>query len=374
MNGKSSLTKVNTKLKLLLSLGFAVFLGIICNIQLLIPILMSNQAATIYDLIYDLWNRLLIWTFLSFFIWLLSINLIWFLDNKFSIYNSKTLSVLGSHFLNLIFVTSLNSVVSTISIFFYVNNPRGDIVFFQIFITRFVINFPIAFLVYLGILGVKIGFNYYQKYQKELLLTSQLETHLAQSQLQTLKAQLQPHFLFNTLNGIAGLVRNDEKQVALETINELSTLLRYVVENSGKDMVELKEEIEFNKLYLDLHQKRFSDRMRIEMDIADETLPLQIPNLILQPLIENTIVHGVAKCLDIQTIWIKSRIENGRLKIFIKNGIVETTDDLKIEKGIGLKNTMSRLEKNYQNDFTFEIKYQQNQWFSTEMSLPVFQN
>ena len=112
--------------------------------------------------------------------------------------------------------------------------------------------------------------------------------------------QLHPHFLFNTLNGIAGLVRDSRNKAAVDMLAGLSDLLRYTLENAGKQEVALKEELEFLELYLDIQQMRFSDRLKVEMHIEPEVLDALVPNLILQPLVENAIRHGVSRA------WIRS--------------------------------------------------------------------
>ena len=106
--------------------------------------------------------------------------------------------------------------------------------------------------------------------------------------------QLNPHFLFNTLNGIAGLVRDQKNKQAVEMIAGLSDLLRYTLENAGKQEVPLREELDFLELYLDIQQMRFPDRLAVRIEVAPETLDALVPNLILQPLVENAIRHGVA--------------------------------------------------------------------------------
>jgi len=121
------------------------------------------------------------------------------------------------------------------------------------------------------------------RFREREFRAAQLETQLAQAQLQTLKMQLQPHFLFNTLNGIAGLVRDSRNKAAVDMLAGLSDLLRYTLENAGKHEVPLKEELEFLELYLDIQQMRFSDRLTIEMRIEPEVLDALVPNLILQP-------------------------------------------------------------------------------------------
>ena len=124
------------------------------------------------------------------------------------------------------------------------------------------------------------------------LRNSQLATRLAQAQLQVLKMQIQPHFLFNTLHAISTLMHKDVES-ADRMIAQLSDLLRLTLESDGVQEVSLKQELEFLESYLEIEKTRFQDRLTIETKIAPETLDAQVPNLILQPLVENAVRHGI---------------------------------------------------------------------------------
>jgi LytS/YehU family sensor histidine kinase len=183
-----------------------------------------------------------------------------------------------------------------------------------------------------------------------------LETQLAQAQLQTLKMQLHPHFLFNTLNAIAGLVRDSRNKAAVNMLAGLSDLLRYTLENAGKQEVPLKEELEFLELYLDIQQMRFSDRLRVELQIEPETLGALVPNLILQPLVENAIRHGVSRRAASGTIGVSAKRDDALLCI----RIYDDGPGLKRDKGrgvecVGLSNTRARLRQLYSEDQRFSL-------------------
>src|SRR5262249_2172306 len=141
-------------------------------------------------------------------------------------------------------------------------------------------------LVYAGVLGVCYAIDYYRKYRQREFQATQLEAQLAQAQLDSLRMQLHPHFLFNTLNGIVGLVRDNKNQAAVNMLVGLSDLLRHTLEHSERQEIELKEELEFIRLYLDIQKMRFSDRLQIDMDIEPSSLKALVPNLILQPITE----------------------------------------------------------------------------------------
>src|SRR6185295_16495337 len=127
------------------------------------------------------------------------------------------------------------------------------------------------------------------KYRENELQAAELRAQLSQAQLEALRVQLQPHFLFNTLNGIVGLIRNHENQEAIRMTTGLSELLRHVLEHPGQQEVSLREELEFLGSYLGIQQMRFSDRLKVEMEVEKETLDARVPSLILQPIVENAI-------------------------------------------------------------------------------------
>jgi two-component system, LytTR family, sensor kinase len=204
------------------------------------------------------------------------------------------------------------------------------------------------FLTYWAFVGVGHAFNFYKQLRERELRASQLESQLAQSQLQALKMQLQPHFLFNTLHTISMLNLKDSK-AANRMISRLSDLLRLTLDNTGSEEVTLKQELDFLNQYLEIQQIRFQDRLQVKMEIDPETLDACVPNLILQPIVENAIRHGIADQETDGRIEIEAVRQNGWLKLCVHDngpGILDT-DPKKFKQGIGLRNTQARLEQMY---------------------------
>lgn len=363
MTNQVSLKNINWKLKIYLSLGFAAFLGLLNSI----PFLIENRSSQIADL----WLSILMLILLGIGFWIVGIHIIWFLEDKFSFSKNRIFKSIIAHLLALLSFSFIYSLWTTSLMFLVYPTMTERYTFLPFSLFRALYDLPFIISAYSAILGVGIGLNYYRKFQERALRSSQLEAKLAQAQLQTLKAQLQPHFVFNTLNGIVGLIRNNKNEAAIEIITELSQLLRYVTENAGKETVELRDELEFNKLYLALHQKRFSNRLQIEMNIKDETLPILIPNLILQPLIENAIIHGIDKSLSAKLISIETKIQNQRLLITIKNDGTELAQNWTSKMGVGLANTFARLEKTYPGDFTLNIENSGKNQVAAKLDLPL---
>lgn len=227
------------------------------------------------------------------------------------------------------------------------------------------------FITCLAIFGVNYAFDYYTKLRERELKNSQLEAKLAQAQLQVLKMQIHPHFLFNTLNAISALIRKDP-EAGDKMITHLSDLLRITLDNAGEQEVPLIKELELLNPYLEIERTRFSDRLVIVTDIDPETKSAKVPNLLLQPLVENAIKHGIGPRSSGGTIEISAKKENGRLLITIKDdgpGIPE--DNLKkIKEGIGLSNTKARLKQLYGDNFTFSIQNGQESGARVDISLP----
>lgn len=197
------------------------------------------------------------------------------------------------------------------------------------------------------------SYIFYSKFRERELQAARLQSELANTQLQVLKSQLQPHFLFNTLNLISALIRKEENSTAIKMISELGTFLRYSLEKISVQEITLKEEIELLDLYLNIQQLRFNDRLRVLKNIEADTQDASFPNLLLQPLVENAIQHGIAKNTESGLIRINSYKENGRLKMILFNDGTPLSGDYL--NGIGLSNTKTRLEKLYGNEQNFTI-------------------
>jgi two-component sensor histidine kinase len=227
-------------------------------------------------------------------------------------------------------------------------------------------------LIYLAILGGVHAFDYYQKYRDRELQASRLREQLAQSQLQALRAQLQPHFLFNTLNSIVGLIRNNENKAAVDMTTRLSELLRQVLAYSDKQEAPLGEEMEVTRRYLAIQQMRFSDRLKIEISLDPETLDARVPSLILQPLVENALLHGVARRAAEATVTVRSERRNGMLAIEVYNDGPHLPESWRMEActGFGLANIRARLEQHYPKRHTFTLTNKGKDGVAANLTIP----
>jgi two-component system, LytTR family, sensor kinase len=227
------------------------------------------------------------------------------------------------------------------------------------------------FLTYWVFVGVGQALNFYRQVREGELKASQLEAQLAQSQLQALRMQLQPHFLFNTLHTIAMLNLRDSK-AANRMISRLSDLLRLTLDNAGAQEVALKDELDFLKRYLEIQEIRFQDRLRVSLDIDPESLDARVPNLILQPIVENAIHHGIAEQEADGRIEIQASRRNGWLQLEVRdNGSGMPTEPQEpFKQGIGLSNTKARLEQHFGAAHRFELVNSESGGLAVLIAIP----
>lgn len=233
-------------------------------------------------------------------------------------------------------------------------------------------NLHAEILTYWMIIGISQTIDYYRKYRERELRTSQLETKLAQAQLDALRMQLHPHFLFNTLNSISVLMADDVKS-ARRMLSRLGDLLRSSLARENTHEVTLKEELELLQNYLDIEQTRFHDRLTVQVEIEPDVLDARVPNLILQPLVENAFRHGIAPRAHEGVIQIQATRDNGMVKLRVSDNGVGFGDPAEqiFSKGIGLSNTRERLNQLYGSAHRFEITTAERAGFEVTIAIPL---
>jgi len=207
------------------------------------------------------------------------------------------------------------------------------------------------FMTYLFLVGLAHALEFRRESDRRAVDSAQLEMRLVEAQLQALQRQLHPHFLFNTLNAIAGLMRTDV-DAADRMMDRLGDLLRMTLNTSNIQEVSLKEELEVLQKYLDIEQVRLGDRMTVNIDIDPDALDAQLPNFLLQPLVENAVRHGIAPRVEPGQLAITASRHVNRLRIEILNsgdGVPPHRLTL-LNQGVGVANTRARLEHRYPND------------------------
>lgn len=197
--------------------------------------------------------------------------------------------------------------------------------------------------------------SYYRRFRERELRAVQLEGQLAQAHLQSLKIQLQPHFLFNTMHSISALMMTDV-QAADRMMTRLGDLLRMSLESAGTQITHLSREIEFLNCYLEIEKVRFAERLNVILDIAPETADAMVPHLLLQPLVDNAIKHGISKLTAGGEIRITVTAHDGELEIEITdNGPGLLNADTSAARGVGLRITRERLESLYGQKQSLEL-------------------
>jgi len=196
---------------------------------------------------------------------------------------------------------------------------------------------------------------YYQRFRERELRTSQLQVQLEKARLQSLKSQLQPHFLFNTLNSISALMLTNV-EAADRMITRLGDLLRVSLQTAGTQMTTLSRELEFVNCYIEIEKVRFEERLKVSVDVAPETLDASVPHLLLQPLVDNAIKHGISKLVSGGEIRISATHDNGELHLEVRdNGPGFKEPYHSVSGGVGLRITRERLEAIYGQDQSVEL-------------------
>jgi len=224
--------------------------------------------------------------------------------------------------------------------------------------TDLVVNqYVFDLLTYAGLLAAVIGLDFAKRYRDRDLRASQLQAQLASARLDALRAQLQPHFLFNALNSVAMLIRRERKQEALDFVVGFGELLRYVLDESGTKDVPLADEIHFLQRYLQIEQVRHRDRLIVDIQVTPEAERALVPNLILQPLVENALRHAVGTSSTPTTLNVHATRVGNRLHVEVVDdgGGLPAGFSIEESAGVGLRNTRDRLREIFGDAATFAI-------------------
>jgi sensor histidine kinase YesM len=236
-------------------------------------------------------------------------------------------------------------------------------------------NFHMQYLLYAMIVLAAHLLVYQRESRERELKATALEAQLAQAQLQVLKMQLHPHFLFNTLHAISALLHRDA-EAADRMLARLSDLLRQALDRGDRPFVALREELEFLNGYLEIEQTRFADRLKVEFDVDPEALEEPVPSMLLQPLVENAVRHGVAARSTPGTILVRARPGGGRLRIAVCDdgpGMSNSPGSGQGNggaAGVGLANTRARLQTLYNGAHRFEMRNGKDGGLTVEIDIP----
>jgi hypothetical protein len=253
-------------------------------------------------------------------------------------------------------------------------NPYADsspAPFLQLLLNKFYDGMPSSLILYAAILAISYGLDSKERLARQQTETARLNEQLSKAQLNTLRRQIEPHFLFNTLNSVAGLVRESRNDAAVSMIAGLSDLLRRLLQDSARQEVPLREEIDFAWKYLDIQKMRFADRLQIDLDVPDDLYPARVPSLLLQPMVENAVLHGIAKRAQGGMIRIAASQSNGRLTLSIGNDGPSLPPDWEAaSSGIGISNVRTRLQSLYGDSSDLSVRNRQSGGVEVSISMP----
>jgi LytS/YehU family sensor histidine kinase len=249
--------------------------------------------------------------------------------------------------------------------------PSGPGSFKHLLFAKFYSGILLAWVLYGTILAVSYVLDSKARLAYQQTETARLSELLSKVQLDALRHQIEPHFLFNTLNAVAGLVREGRNDAAVEMIAGLSDFLRRVLQGSTQQQVPLGEEMEFAKRYLDIQKVRFAERLQLTVDVPRELYPAQVPSLILQPMVENAVKHGIAKRAQGGAIRIAASRCDGMLTLSVCNDGPSLPANWEMTRsGIGMSNVLTRLQSLYGDAFELSMRNQEAGGVEVSVSMP----
>jgi signal transduction histidine kinase len=295
-------------------------------------------------------GRLLAMALGSAWIWAMLTPLALWGSHRIALTPARWIKSLGLHALAGVGFVLLSTILERWLVAVVLATPRSA------FAQSLFYRFDSRFLAYLVIVTLAQVAHYVTLSRDRQVEAAQLATQLARAELQVLKMQLQPHFLFNALNAISELVHQDP-QSADRMVARLGHLLRLSLEQAaGHQMVPLHQELEFLRAYLEIEQTRFGERLIVELVAGLEVLDSAVPTLLLQPLVENAIRHGAGQLTGGGRVAVRARRDGERLRITIEdNGPGFPEDDSSLPAGLGLRNTRERLRQLYGEDHRFRL-------------------
>lgn len=282
----------------------------------------------------------------SCYVWAALTPAILYMGRRFRLgWPNRGVAILA-HGTAIIAATTLNAVVNTFVRRIVLSAEHG--IFWLQVHESFSIMLPVCVIVYIGSILASYSKAVTRKYQARDMEAARLSAQLAEARLAALRMQLNPHFLFNSLNAIAGLVREHDNRAAVRVLAQLSDVLRHVLSTSSVGEGPLREELEFIGEYLDIERVRFPERLHVTWHVEDETKEALVPSLILQPIVENALKHGIHQRSARGHIHIAATREGAVLRLVVRDdgrgfGSEHPTGPF----GVGLTNTRARLEQLY---------------------------
>ncbi|HKD53000.1 MAG TPA: histidine kinase [Steroidobacteraceae bacterium] len=292
------------------------------------------------------WLPLFATELVSWLPWALATPLVIHLARRYPIVRGMSVRTLSVHLAAFAAISAVSETWFTVlQMLFNPWHNRKWPTFVDTWTTTLIFQVLTFLIAYALILTVTYVVDARESMARQLTETARLNEELSKAQLAALRRQLEPHFMYNTLNSIAGLVRDQRNDAAVSMIVGLSEFLRRSSEDSHRSQVALQEEVEYLQRYLDIQKVRFGERLQVNVDIPEKLLRAKVPNLLLQPLVENAIKHGIAKRVAGGTVRVAGVCHNGNLCLSVYNdGPTLPTDWEATRTGVGIGNLRTRLQ------------------------------
>ena len=336
-------------------------------------LLVSGQGA-LFDTMRDgsgppFWRRVL-WPSVFWYSWALLVPLLFMLARRFPFtrahWQKSALVHLGGCAVFFAIHVAFQVAAMYTPLFNHIHPDFMDALTFHV-----VTSIDTNILVYALVVGIAHVFGFYQAYRRRELRAVQLETELARARLQARKTQLHPHFLFNTLHSISTLMYRDVR-AADRMLARLSDLLRLTLESSDAQEVPLHDEIAFLKMYLEIEQIRLGDRLTVDFDVDPALDDALVPNLVLQPIVENAVKHGIAPRSAPGRIDIRAWADDGCLRLRVADdGVGLPAPPARLVTGIGLPNVQARLARLYGDDHHLALRPADPTGLIVDLALPL---
>jgi LytS/YehU family sensor histidine kinase len=317
------------------------------------------------------WVRLFVTGVLSFLPWALATGIVMRLGRQFSPVNLKSVATWCVHLTTCASIALLQAAwIAWLDVLlnpFALTSPPKP--FLHEWLYQFYNGVLSSLVLYTAILAVTYLLDSRSRLAYQQTETARLNEQLSKAQLDALRRQIEPHFLFNTLNAISGLVRERRNDAAVSMIAGLSDFLRRLLEDSSRQQVPLGEEVEFAQKYLDIQKVRFVERLQFSVDVPGELLLARVPTLILQLMVENAVKHGIAKRAQGGSIRIAASRSDDRLRVSVYNDGPAVMWE-KTTSGIGISNMRTRLQGLYGDAFELSMQNQDPGGVEVTVSVP----
>jgi two-component system LytT family sensor kinase len=317
------------------------------------------------------WPFALVSTFPNWYIWAILTPAVIWVGKRFRIERSNWVqTVLLAHIPTMILMLLVHSLVN-LFLFYATSMPGHEAMTSGLYKVHFWTRVHSNILTYWTILGAFYAYDYYQKFLNREQAAAILEIRLAEANLRALKMQLHPHFLFNTLNSVAALVRKNDNRIAVKMLVQLGDFLRLALENKGVQEITLEQEVDFLQRYLNIEKIRFQERLTVDYSIDPSLKEVYVPNMILQPVVENAIHHGIGPNAEKGRIEVSARREGDDVILTVQdNGKGLQPKQPGKREGVGVANTRGRLESIYGDRADFRLENAEEGGLIARIRLP----